>query len=149
MPTLYITGLSADGRSRIAERREIDPDGRWFEALRLADPVTAITSSSPEVALFAAPTVPGGLIVNIYPWRAGQRTPMHRTVTTDIDVVIQGSLTMHLEEESVELTVGDCAILPGVAHAWESGPEGAIAMYCLVAGEATGSDIGRHMPPLL
>lgn len=149
MPTLFVTGLDASGRSHVAERRAIDPDAGWFEALRLADPVTVIPASSPEVTLLAAPTVPGGLIVNVFPWTAGQRTPMHRTVTTDIDVVLQGSLTMHLETESVELTAGDCAILAGVAHAWESGPDGAIALYCLVAGQATGTDVGREMPPLL
>lgn len=149
MPTLFVTGLNSAGRSHVLERRVIDPRGGWFEALRLADPITAVPASSPEVVLLAAPTVPGGLIVNIYPWLAGQRTEMHRTITTDIDVVLQGSLTMHLEEESVELTAGDCVILPGVSHAWESGPDGAIAMYCLVAGEATGADIGRDMPPLL
>lgn len=148
MPTLFVTGLDDAGRSFVAERRELSNEEPYFEALRLA-PVMPIAASSPEVALLAAPTRPGGAVVNIFPWLPGQRTGMHRTVTTDIDVVLQGSVTMTLEAETVVLNAGDCAILSGVAHAWESGPEGAIVMYCLVAGEPTGADVGREAAPLL
>ena len=149
MPTLYLTGVDDAGRSCVLERRAIDPADGWFEALRLSAPIAPVPASSPDVALLTPPTAPGGLAVNIFPWAAGQRTAMHRTVTTDIDVVLQGTLVMHLESESVALSAGDLAILPGVAHAWESGPDGAVAMYCLVAGEATGDDIGRETLPLM
>jgi mannose-6-phosphate isomerase-like protein (cupin superfamily) len=94
-------------------------------------------------ALLDSVTPPGGAVYNIYIWRPGECTAMHRTITTDFDVVLQGSIDMVLESETVTLRAGDCAVLPGVAHAWSAGPDGAIVMYNLVAGEASGRDLDR------
>lgn len=56
----------------------------------------------------------------------GRRTAVHTTGTLDYDVVTRGSLTLVLGDGSrTELRAGDVVILPGLAHAWEAGPEGA------------------------
>jgi len=50
---------------------------------------------------------------------ASQRHPyMHRTETVDYAVVLQGSITMLLDDEDVELTTGDVVIQNGTSHAW-------------------------------
>ena len=43
---------------------------------------------------------------------------MHRTDTVDYAVVLQGSITMLLDEEDVELSAGDVVIQNGTSHAW-------------------------------
>ena len=43
---------------------------------------------------------------------------MHRTDTVDYAVVLQGSITMLLDDEDVELTTGDVVIQNGTSHAW-------------------------------
>src|SRR6516225_10155104 len=50
---------------------------------------------------------------------ASQRHPyMHRTDTVDYAVVLHGSITMLLDDEDVELTVGDVINQNGTNHAW-------------------------------
>jgi len=50
---------------------------------------------------------------------AGARHPyMHRTDTVDYAMVLQGSITMLLDDEDVELSAGDVVIQNGTNHAW-------------------------------
>ncbi len=50
---------------------------------------------------------------------AGARHPyMHRTETVDYAMVLQGSITMLLDDEDVELSAGDVVIQNGTSHAW-------------------------------
>ena len=50
---------------------------------------------------------------------ASARHPyMHRTDTVDYALVLQGSITMLLDEEDVELSAGDVVIQNGTSHAW-------------------------------
>ena len=61
---------------------------------------------------------------------ASQRHPyMHRTDTVDYAVVLQGSITMLLDDEDVELSAGDVVIQNGTNHAWANRGQGP----CLIA----------------
>jgi len=73
---------------------------------------------------------------------ASQRHPyMHRTETVDYAVVLQGSITMLLDDEDVELTVGDVIIQNGTNHAWANrGTAPCLIAFVLI--DATG-DPGR------
>jgi quercetin dioxygenase-like cupin family protein len=63
-------------------------------------------------AAFAAMGAAGSVV-------AGARHPyMHRTDTVDYAVVLQGSITMLVDDEDVELSVGDVVIQNGTNHAW-------------------------------
>jgi quercetin dioxygenase-like cupin family protein len=71
-----------------------------------------------------------------------QRHPyMHRTETVDYAVVLQGSITMLLDDEDVELSVGDVVIQNGTNHAWANrGTAPCLIAFVLI--DATG-DPGR------
>ena len=73
---------------------------------------------------------------------ASQRHPyMHRTDTVDYAVVLQGSITMLLDDEDVELSVGDVVIQNGTNHAWANrGTAPCLIAFVLI--DATG-DPGR------
>ena len=73
---------------------------------------------------------------------ASSRHPyMHRTDTVDYAVVLQGSITMLLDDEDVELTVGDVIIQNGTNHAWANrGTAPCLIAFVLI--DATG-DPGR------
>jgi mannose-6-phosphate isomerase-like protein (cupin superfamily) len=73
---------------------------------------------------------------------ASQRHPyMHRTDTVDYAVVLQGSITMLLDDEDVELSVGDVVIQNGTNHAWANrGTTPCLIAFVLI--DATG-DPGR------
>jgi quercetin dioxygenase-like cupin family protein len=69
---------------------------------------------------------------------AGWQAPMHHTSTVDYDVVLSGELELLLEEGTVTLRAGDTVVLPGVAHGWRAGPDGA-SMVVTMLGVAEGS----------
>ena len=63
-------------------------------------------------AAFAAMGAAGAIV-------ASARHPyMHRTDTVDYAVVLEGSITMLLDDEDVELSAGDVVIQNGTSHAW-------------------------------
>ncbi|WCE41202.1 cupin domain-containing protein [Brevibacterium sp. BDJS002] len=60
----------------------------------------------------------------------GARHPyMHRTQTVDFGIILQGSITMLLDEEDVEVSAGDVVIQRGTNHAWSNRTD----QPCLVA----------------
>lgn len=67
-----------------------------------------------------------GLRVRYQAWGANvDSSTMHATDTLDVNVIIQGSVELLLEEgRSVTLNKGDSVVLPGNEHGWRAGPEG-------------------------
>ena len=65
---------------------------------------------------------------------AGARHPyMHRTDTVDYAVVLQGSITMLLDDADVELSAGDVVIQNGTNHAWANrGPAPCLMAFVLI-----------------
>ena len=54
-------------------------------------------------------------------WGRGGRHPlMHRTETVDYAVVLEGEITMLLDEGEVNLKAGDVVIQRGTNHAWSN-----------------------------
>jgi len=68
--------------------------------------------------------------------RGGRHPMMHRTQTVDYAVVLEGELTMLLDDEDVVLKAGDVVIQRGTNHAWSnrSGKPVRI-LYVLIDGE--------------
>ena len=48
---------------------------------------------------------------------------LHRTPTIDLNVVVQGALTLVLPDEEVRLETGDLVVVGGVDHTWRPDPE--------------------------
>jgi mannose-6-phosphate isomerase-like protein (cupin superfamily) len=67
-----------------------------------------------------------GLRVRYHVWGPNlDSSTLHATDTLDVNVIIQGQVTLFLEEgRSVVLSTGDSVILPGNQHGWRAGPEG-------------------------
>jgi quercetin dioxygenase-like cupin family protein len=52
--------------------------------------------------------------------RGGRHPMMHRTQTLDYAVVLEGEVTMLLDDEDVPLKAGDVVIQCGTNHAWSN-----------------------------
>jgi quercetin dioxygenase-like cupin family protein len=50
--------------------------------------------------------------------------PVHNTDTIDFDTVIEGSVSIVLDDGEHELEPGDVLVVNGVDHGWKAGPEG-------------------------
>jgi len=84
----------------------------------------SLREPEPNERPFRMMPAPGGLIrlIDIYPLsQRGQRTVMHRTKTIDCVVVIEGELTLLLDDGSeTTLHPSDVVIQRGTNHAWEN-----------------------------
>jgi mannose-6-phosphate isomerase-like protein (cupin superfamily) len=105
---------------RVAQFDPEDP-----EALARADGATA----------FAAMGAAGNIVAN------ARHPHMHRTDTVDYAVVLQGSITMLLDEEDVELSAGDVVIQNGTNHAWANRGQ-APCLIAFVLIDASGDPAG-------
>ena len=52
--------------------------------------------------------------------RGGRHPMMHRTQTVDYAVVLEGELTLLLDDEDVKLKAGDVVVQRGTNHAWSN-----------------------------
>ena len=66
----------------------------------------------------------------------GRHPMMHRTETVDYAVVLQGEITLLLDEGDVHLKAGDVIIQRGTSHAWSNRSGKNVKMlYVLIDGE--------------
>ena len=66
----------------------------------------------------------------------GGHPMMHRTETVDYAVVLEGEITLLLDEGDVKLTAGDVVIQRGTSHAWSNRSGKNVKMlYVLIDGE--------------
>ena len=88
------------------------PGGTVFRIIQFDPEDPAALAHADGVTAFETMGAAGAVV-------AGARHPyMHRTDTVDYAVVLQGSITMLLDDEDVELTTGDVVIQNGTSHAW-------------------------------
>ncbi len=85
--------------------------------------VASIEAPEPNERPFTIMPPSGHLlrILEVYPLsKGGSRTPMHRTSTLDYVVVIEGELTLILEDSERTLRSGEVVVQRGTNHAWEN-----------------------------
>ena len=88
------------------------PGGTVFRIIQFDPEDPGAVAHADGVTAFAAMGAAGTVV-------AGARHPyMHRTDTVDYALVLQGSITMLLDDEDVELSAGDVVIQNGTSHAW-------------------------------
>ncbi|MBI4190110.1 MAG: cupin domain-containing protein [Betaproteobacteria bacterium] len=67
--------------------------------------------------------------------RGGRHPMMHRTETIDYAVVLDGEITLLLDDEDVQLKTGDVVIQRGTNHAWSNRSGKPVRMlYILIDG---------------
>ena len=68
--------------------------------------------------------------------KGGRHPMMHRTETVDYAVVLEGEITLLLDEGDVQLKAGDVVIQRGTSHAWSNRSGKNVKMlYVLIDGD--------------
>ena len=68
--------------------------------------------------------------------KGGRHPMMHRTETVDYAVVLEGEITLILDEGEVQLKAGDVVIQRGTSHAWSNRSGKKVKMmYVLIDGK--------------
>jgi len=70
-------------------------------------------------------------------WRVFEFAPhvtfdSHFTHSIDFDVVLDGEITLGLDQEDVLLTPGDCVLIQGDSHIWRTGDRGCRMLFALL-----------------
>lgn len=83
-------------------------------------------------------TIPGGTVCRLVDMQPGALSPMHRTVSLDFGVVLEGEVELLLDSGEVKLLKrGDVAVQRGTNHAWRNvTPDGKWARMLYVLQEA-------------
>lgn len=141
MPVFYEVGVGEDGRSRVARRVELAVGQDPLDTIQHDSPAV-IPSSTGSALLLEALANPGGVYCTLVSHPVGTYTDMHRTTTTDFDVVVIGSIELELEAERIVLEAGDAVLIPGAAHAWHAGPAGSVTAFTMISGIPSPEDEG-------
>jgi quercetin dioxygenase-like cupin family protein len=128
---VLITGVVADGRSSVIGETDLTVDSLSTDPEFWFANIFETTSTPPpprpaghghelEVGL-----TPGLVRWQVIDYAPEKSYPMHHTDTVDIDIVLDGSIQLTVDDGSHWLRAGDGAVINGVDHAWKAGPEGA------------------------
>ena len=139
---LIVTGADAQGRSEVKRVEEL---GR---ASPLASPgliasevwnsaeVQDTLATRPRTGEFRPlPCAPGAISWRFVRHDPGATFGIHRTDTIDCDTVLEGQVSLGLDNGSIDLVPGDLVLIPGVAHSWHAGMEGCTLSVVLIGLE--------------
>jgi len=78
----------------------------------------------------------------------GKGLPAHRHDHFDVFLVMKGTATLHLGDETFELAVGDSVMVPiGVRHVLQAGADGVSILVTMLGGTQMFRDDGIDMVP--
>ena len=154
-PRRIVTGHDADGRSVVLSDtpvpKTLDIGTAAFHETWITDAVPApITASEPEPTDRPVRTPPpaGGVIVRFTEMAPGAESPLHRTETVDVGVVLEGETWLLLDDGSeTRVGPGDAVGQRGTNHAWANRSVRPVRMvFVLIDGTITDELVGSTGP---
>ncbi|CUR59408.1 conserved hypothetical protein [metagenome] len=151
VPRRVVTGHTPDGVSVVLSdgpapvSRELPDDGVAFHEIWSTEGapavVRAVEPDEPTQRTLAVPPPPLGTKIRINEFAPGHlderglQSPVHRTATIDYGIVLEGQITLILDDSEVTLHAGDIVVQRGTDHAWANrGDSVATVVFVLVDG---------------
>lgn len=152
VPRRVVTGHTPTGVSVVVSdgpvpvTRRIPEDGVAFHEIWSTEgapaPVTAREETDPTERELAVPPPARGTKIRINEFAPGHlddrglQSPVHRTASIDYGIVVEGEITLVLDDSEVTLRAGDVVVQRGTGHAWANrGATTAKVAFVLVDGE--------------
>lgn len=151
VPRRIVTGHDAQGVSVVVSdgpvpvSKELPEDGVTFHEVWVTDQAPAVIRAGAEDPTAGAVTVPPptlGSRIRINEFKPGYlderglQSPMHRTESIDYGIVLEGEITLILDDSEVTAHAGDIVVQRGTDHAWANrGDTMARIAFILVGGE--------------
>jgi quercetin dioxygenase-like cupin family protein len=105
-------------------------------------PIVAVEPGEPTERTLAVPPPPHGTKIRVNEFAPGHldgrglQSPVHRTASVDYGIVLEGEITLVLDDSEVTLGPGDIVVQRGTDHAWANrGDRLARVVFVLVDGE--------------
>jgi mannose-6-phosphate isomerase-like protein (cupin superfamily) len=154
VPRRVVTGHTPDGVSVVVSdgpvpvSREIPADGVAFHEIwnttGAPAPLTARDEVDPTERELAVPPPRHGTKIRINEFQPGfldergLQSPVHRTASVDYGIVLEGEITLILDDSEVTLHAGDVVVQRGTDHAWANRSDAVTRVaFVLVDGEFT------------
>lgn len=151
VPRRIVTGHDAQGASVVVSdapvpvTRELPDDGVAFHEVWTTDSTPAPIRAEAEDPTAGAITVPPparGTRIRINEFLPGHlddrglQSPVHRTESIDYGIVLEGEITLILDDSEVTARAGDIVVQRGTDHAWANRADSiARVAFILVSGE--------------
>lgn len=151
-PRRVVTGHTPEGVSVVLSdgpvpvSRHLPEDGVHFHEIWNTEGaparITAVEADEPTERTLAVPPPVRGTKIRINEFapgfldERGLQSPVHRTASVDYGIVVEGEITLVLDDSEVTLKAGDVVVQRGTDHAWANrGDVVAKVVFVLVDGE--------------
>ena len=156
VPRRIVTGHDASGRSVVLSDgpnpKTLDIGTAAFHEVWIADQVpAAIDGTEPEPTDRPVRTPPpaNGVMVRFTEMAPGAESPMHRTETVDVGVVLEGETWLLLDDGSeTRVGVGDAVVQRGTNHAWANRSGHPVRMVFVMIDGVIGDELRAAAGPL-
>jgi mannose-6-phosphate isomerase-like protein (cupin superfamily) len=152
VPRRVVTGHTAEGVSVVVAdgpvpvSRHLPDDGVRFHEIWNTEGaparIVAVEADEPTQRTLAVPPPALGTKIRINEFEPGHlderglQSPVHRTASIDYGIVLEGEITLILDDSEVTLGAGDIVVQRGTDHAWANrGDVTAKVVFVLVDGE--------------
>ena len=145
-PRRIVTGHDASGKSIVLSDgplpKTLDVGSAAFHEVWITDRTPApIAATEPEPTDRPVRTPPpaNGVTVRFTEMAPGAESPMHRTETVDVGVVLEGETWLLLDDGSeTQVRAGDAVVQRGTNHAWANRSDRPVRMvFVLIDGAIT------------
>jgi quercetin dioxygenase-like cupin family protein len=155
-PRRIVTGHDASGRSVVLSDaptpKTLDIGTAAFHELWITAQTPAeIAATEPEPTDRPVRTPPpaDGVVVRVTEMAPGAESPMHRTETVDVGVVLEGETWLLLDDGSeTRVGVGDAVVQRGTNHAWANRSDLPVRMLFVLIDGTIGQELREAAGPL-
>jgi quercetin dioxygenase-like cupin family protein len=155
-PRRIVTGHDGSGRSVVLSDaptpKTLDIGTAAFHEVWITDQAPApIAATEPEPTDRPVRTPPpaNGVMVRFTEMAPGAASPMHRTETVDVGVVLEGETWLLLDDGSeTRVGPGDAVVQRGTNHAWANRSDRPVRMVFVLIDGTIADDLRQATGPL-
>jgi quercetin dioxygenase-like cupin family protein len=156
VPRRIVTGHDADGKSVVLSdapnSKSLDIGTAAFHEIWITDrtpaPIAA-TEPDPTDRPVRVPPPDNGVMVRFTEMAPGVESPMHRTETVDVGVVLEGETWLLLDDGSeTRVGPGDAVVQRGTMHAWANRSDRPVRMLFVLIDGTIADDVREAAGPL-
>src|SRR3954447_16618708 len=156
-PRRIVTGHDAAGKSVVLSDtptpKTLDIGTAAFHELWITDavpvPLDAVETVEPVDRPVRTPPPSGGVTVRFTEMAPGAESPMHRTESLDVGVVLSGETWLLLDDGSETLVgVGDAVVQRGTNHAWANRGDAPVRMVFVMVDATLSEGVRAAAGPL-
>ena len=155
VPRRIVTGHDADGKSVVLSDapnpKSLDIGTAAFHEIWITDrtpaPIAA-TEAEPTDRPVRVPPPANGVMVRFTEMAPGAESPLHRTETVDVGVVLEGETWLLLDDGSeTRVGPGDAVVQRGTMHAWANRSDRPVRMLFVLIDGTIADDVREAAGP--